>query len=110
VSTQEGGTLEGWQWNLAVNERVRWPWRRIAVPGEGLANTKVKHTHEHRCATGSRSVYLSGLENPWRELSTTESSSGGSGERRLGVKANPVGTGLDQVEELGKKVEEQLVK
>jgi hypothetical protein len=93
VSTQEGGTLEGWQWNLAVDERVRWPWRCIAVPGEGLANTEVKHAHKHRCATGSRSVYLSGRETPWRELSTTESSSGGSSERRLEVKANPAEEG-----------------
>jgi hypothetical protein len=93
VSTQEGGTLEGWQWNLAVDERVRRPWWRIAVPDEGPANTEVKHAHEHRCATGSRSVYLNGLETPWRELSTTKSSSGGSGERRLGVKANPTEEG-----------------
>jgi hypothetical protein len=82
---------------LAVDEKVRRPWWRIAVPGKGPVNTEVKHAHEHRCATGSRSVYLSGLETPWRELSTTESSSGGFGDRRLGVRANPVkkGWGLD---------------
>jgi hypothetical protein len=29
------GTLEGWQWNLAVDEKVRRLWRRIAVLGKG---------------------------------------------------------------------------
>jgi hypothetical protein len=32
---------------LAVDEKVRRPWRRIAVPGKGPANTEVKHAHEH---------------------------------------------------------------
>jgi hypothetical protein len=33
--------LNGQQWNLAGDGVVRRPWRRIAVPGEGLANMGV---------------------------------------------------------------------
>jgi hypothetical protein len=36
---------------------------------------------------GKRFVYLDGLEIKWRKLSMARSSSGGSGERRLGVRA-----------------------
>jgi hypothetical protein len=72
---------------MADDGRVRRPWRRIAIPSEGPANMEVKHTHEHRCATGSQSVYLEEPEFKRRELLMTGSSSDGSGERRLGVRA-----------------------
>jgi hypothetical protein len=44
-------------------------------------------------------VYLDGLEIKWKELSTVRSSSGGSGERRLGVRAilAEEGRGLDRI-------------
>jgi hypothetical protein len=85
--------LDGQQWDMADDGRVRRPSRRIAVPGEGPANMEVKHAHEHRCATGSRSVYLEEPEVKRRELSTTGSSSDGSGEWRLGVRAIPAEEG-----------------
>jgi hypothetical protein len=90
---REGGVLDGQQWDMADDGRVRRPWRRIAVPGEGPANIEVKHAHEHRCAMGSRSVYLEELEFKRRELSTTGSSSDGSSERRLRVRAIPAEEG-----------------
>jgi hypothetical protein len=68
---------------------VRRPWRRIAVPGEGPANTGKGGAHEHQCITGKRFVYLVELEIGWRELLTRGSSSGGSGERRLGAREIP---------------------
>jgi hypothetical protein len=85
--------LDGQQWDMADDGKVRRPWRLIAVPGEGPVNMEVKHTHEDRCATGSRSIYLEEPEFKRRELSTTGSSSDGSVERWLGVRAIPVEEG-----------------
>jgi hypothetical protein len=31
---------------MADDGEVRWPWRRIAIPGEGPANMEVKRAHE----------------------------------------------------------------
>jgi hypothetical protein len=63
--------------------------RVTGVPGEGPVNTSRGGAHEHQQATGKRFVYLDGPEIKWRKLSTTRSSSGGSGERRLRVRAIP---------------------
>jgi hypothetical protein len=52
VSTQEGGTLEGWQWNLAIDEKVRRPHRSSGIPGEGPANTGKGSAHEHQWEVG----------------------------------------------------------
>jgi hypothetical protein len=43
--------------------------------------------HEHQREMGSSAEYLDETEIKWRELPTVRSSSGGSGERRLGVGA-----------------------
>jgi hypothetical protein len=47
-------------------------------------------------------VHLDGLEIKWKELSTVRASSGGSGEKRLGVRAIPAeeGRGLDRISSL----------
>jgi hypothetical protein len=84
VSTPEGGTLEGWQLNLAVDEKVRQPHRSSSVPGEGPANAGKGSAHEHQWEVGSRSVYLGEPEIRRRELPTVRSGSaapvkGGSG-------------------------------
>jgi hypothetical protein len=68
VSIRGGGTFKGWPWNLAVDERVRRPWWRSAIPGEGPTNMGKENAHEHRCATGKRSVYLGELEIKRRRL------------------------------------------
>jgi hypothetical protein len=48
---------------------------------------------------GNQLVHLDGLEIKRKELSTMRSSLGGSGERRLGVRAIPAeeGRGLDRI-------------
>jgi hypothetical protein len=48
---------------------------------------------------GSRAEYLDEPEIKWRELPTVRSSSGGSGERRVGVGAIPAKgrPGLDRI-------------
>jgi hypothetical protein len=52
-------------------------------------NTDKENVHEHQWITGKRSVYLEEPEIGWRELSTTESSLGGAGERRIGMRSIP---------------------
>jgi hypothetical protein len=37
---------------------VRRPWRRVAVPGEGLANRGIERAHEHQGKLGMRFPYL----------------------------------------------------
>jgi hypothetical protein len=88
-SAQEEGVLDGQQWNRADDGRVRRPWRSSGVPSGGPVNTDQENTHEHQWITGKRSVYLEEPEIGWRELSTMESSSGGAGEWRIGVRAIP---------------------
>jgi hypothetical protein len=44
--------------NLADGEEGRRPWRRNAVPGEGPANTGIKHAHEHHWDMGRRFPYV----------------------------------------------------
>jgi hypothetical protein len=47
------------------------------------------NAHEHQWITGKLFVYLVERGIRWRELSTRGSSSGGSGERRLGARKIP---------------------
>jgi hypothetical protein len=55
--------------------------------------------HELQWEVGSRAEYLDEPEIKWRELPTVRSSSGGSGERWLGVGVIPARgwPGLDQI-------------
>jgi hypothetical protein len=95
-----GGELhDGRRWITTGNEEVRRSWRRIAVPGEGPANRGIERAQEHQEEMGSRSEYLDGLEVKRKKLPTVRSSSGGSGERRLGVETIPAkeGQGLDRI-------------
>jgi hypothetical protein len=70
--------------------RGRRPWRRFAVPDEEAANTGQGGAHKHQWITGELFVYLVEREAGWKKLSTRGPSSGGSGERRLGVSEIPV--------------------
>jgi hypothetical protein len=99
VSSLGGEVHDGRRWITTGDEEVRRPWRHVAVPGEGPANRGIERAQEHQEEMGSRSEYLDGLEVKWKKLPTVRSSSGGSGERRLGVDAIPAkeGQGLDRI-------------
>jgi hypothetical protein len=55
-------TGQGSTGRIAEEQRGRWtgrrPWRRIAVPGEGTANTGQGGAHEHHWITGKQFIYL----------------------------------------------------
>jgi hypothetical protein len=83
----------------SLGGEVRRPWRRVAIPGEGPANRGIERAQERQEEMGSQSEYLDGLEVKQKGLSMVRSSSGGSGERRLGVEAilAKEGRGLDRI-------------
>jgi hypothetical protein len=74
LNTMGGDVLEE-QWrSTAGDERWRWPWWRVVVPGEGPANMEGQGAHEHRekvgmlfpcliwSETGQRAVIDSGVD------------------------------------------------
>jgi hypothetical protein len=75
--------------NRATDGWGRRPWRRIAVPGDGTANTGQEGAHEHQWTIGEWFVYLVERETEWKGLSTGGPSSNSSGGRRLGMSKIP---------------------
>jgi hypothetical protein len=91
--------LDGQRGNPADGVEGRWPWRRVAVPGEGPANRRGYHAHEHQGAKGKRSPYLDRVKRRRGVLSMMRPSLGGAGEGRLGVRQFRRGEwpGLDRI-------------
>jgi hypothetical protein len=49
-----GGEVHDGRWWITTNDgEVRRPWRRVAVPGEGLANRGIERAQEHQAEMGS---------------------------------------------------------